>query len=196
MHTDTTGTNTAATRTKDTVAHLRTRKEAASAALAKLMSLRSQIESAATIRDEEQKRSNQYWVEIHKKWSIPAACLIFVFVGAPLGIVVRRGNFGVSASIALGFFIIYWACLVAGEKLADRDFLSPAVAMWMADGIIGALGIYLTILVSRETVTFNFDFPWLRRIFGRRASNGGASDGGASGNGTSGSERSHTNAVA
>jgi lipopolysaccharide export system permease protein len=161
---------------KDSVpaVHSRTRQEAASAALAKLMSLRSQIESAATIRDEEQKRSDQYWVEIHKKWSIPAACLIFVFVGAPLGIVVRRGNFGVSASIALGFFIIYWACLVAGEKLADRAFLSPAVAMWMADGIIGALGIYLTILVSRETVTFNFDFPWLRRIFSRRGSGGGA----------------------
>lgn len=151
----------------DTLTRPRTEQEAASAALAKLMSLRSQIESAATIRDEEMRRSNQYWVEIHKKYSIPAACLIFVFVGAPLGIVVRRGNFGVSASIALGFFIIYWACLVAGEKLADRAFLSPAVAMWMADGVIGALGIYLTILVSRETVTFTFDFPWLRRIFRR-----------------------------
>jgi lipopolysaccharide export system permease protein len=152
----------------DSTARARTPKEAASAALARLMSLRSQIESAVTIRDEELRRSDQYWVEIHKKYSIPAACLVFVFVGAPLGIVVRRGNFGVSASIALGFFIIYWACLVAGEKLADRAFLSPAVAMWMADGIIGALGVYLTILVSRETVTFNFDFAWLRRLTGRK----------------------------
>jgi hypothetical protein len=39
--------------------------------------------------------------------------------------------------------------------------------MWMADGVIGLLGIYLTILVSRETVSFTFDFPRLKRLFGR-----------------------------
>jgi lipopolysaccharide export system permease protein len=105
-------------------------------------------------------------VEIYKKYSIPAACLVFVFVGAPLGILVRRGNFGVSAAIALGFFVVYWSCLVSGEKLADRAVLPPSVAMWMADVVIGALGVYLTILVSRETVTFNFEFNWLKRLFG------------------------------
>jgi lipopolysaccharide export system permease protein len=141
------------------------RAEAAAAALNDFALIRAQIEAANSTRVEELKRADQYWVEIHKKYSIPAACLVFVFVGAPLGILVKRGNFGVSASIALGFFIIYWACLVAGEKLADRTLLSPAVAMWMADAVIGAMGTYLTILVSRETVTFDFDFNWIRRVF-------------------------------
>lgn len=149
-------------------AETKTRRAAAGAALGQLALVRGQLESESMSRNEQIRSANQYLVEIHKKYSIPAACLVFVFVGAPLGILVRRGNFGVSASIALGFFIIYWSCLVAGEKLADRAILSPAVAMWMANGVIGILGTYLTILVSRETVTFNFEFRWLRRLMRRK----------------------------
>jgi len=146
----------------------RSREEAAGTALSQFAVLRGQLESESMSRNEQIRSANQYLVEIYKKYSIPAACLVFVFVGAPLGILVRRGNFGVSASIALGFFIIYWSCLVAGEKLADRGALSPAVAMWMANGVIGILGAYLTILVTRETVTFNFEFAWLGRLMRRK----------------------------
>ncbi len=146
-----------------------TREEAAAIALSRLATLRNEIETESATYYDQQQRANQFLVEIHKKYSIPAACLIFVFVGAPLGIVVRRGNFGVSAAIALAFFVVYWACLVAGEKLADRAALSPAVAMWMADGVIGTMGLYLTVLVSRETVTFDFDFSRVRRLFRRGA---------------------------
>ena len=149
------------------------RPEAASNALSRLAALRAQFESENVTRNEQIRQADQYMVEVHKKYSIPAACLVFVFVGAPLGILVRRGNFGVSASIALGFFIIYWSCLVSGEKLADRAILSPAVSMWMADAIIGVMGAYLTVLVSRETVTFNFDFSRMRSLFRRRKNVGG-----------------------
>lgn len=144
-----------------------TQQEAATIALSEFTQFRSQLESDAMVRNEQIRQADQYRVEIYKKYSIPAACLIFVLVGAPLGIVVRRGNFGVSAAIALGFFVVYWACLVAGEKLADRGVLSPAVAMWMADFVIGVIGIYLTILVTRETITF-IRFDWLRRLFRRK----------------------------
>ncbi len=133
-----------------------------------MATLKGQIESEQAVITQHLKESDQYWVEIHKKYSIPAACLVFMLVGAPLGIVVRRGNFGVSAAITLGFFVVYWACLVTGEKLADRGALPPAVAMWMADVIIGAIGLYLTVLVSRETVTFTFEFNRLRRLFRRK----------------------------
>jgi lipopolysaccharide export system permease protein len=147
--------------------HKLSRQEAAGQALSQIIMIRPQFESELMNRNDSMKYSDQFLVEIYKKYSIPAACFVFIFVGAPLGIVVRRGNFGVSAAIALGFFVIYWSCLVAGEKLADRAILSPGVAMWMADGVIGLLGIYLTVLVSRETVSFTFDFPRLKRIFGR-----------------------------
>jgi lipopolysaccharide export system permease protein len=137
-------------------------RDAANAAIMQMSMIRSSVELESSTRSSDLKRANQYLVEVHKKYSIPAACLVFVFVGAPLGIVVRRGNFGVSAAIALGFFVIYWACLILGEKLADRLLLSPFVAMWMANFVIGIIGLYLTVLVSRETV-----LPRLRLRRGR-----------------------------
>ncbi len=119
---------------------------------------------------------DQYLVEIYKKYSIPAACLVFVLVGAPLGIMARRGGFGIAATLSLGFFVLYWACLIGGEKLADRDILSPFFGMWSANIIIGALGILLTIRIGRETVVINWDFlqkyiprRWRTRLEGEAA---------------------------
>ncbi len=101
---------------------------------------------------------DQYMVEINKKYSIPAACLVFILVGAPLGIMAKRGGFGIAATLSLGFFVLYWAFLIGGEKLADRDILSPFFGMWSANIIIGIMGILLTIRIARETVTINWDF--------------------------------------
>ncbi len=105
-----------------------------------------------------QEEMNKYWVEIHKKYSIPAACIIFVLLGSPLGIMVRKGGFGVAASISLFFFLIYWAFLIGGEKLADRNMVSPFVGMWAANFLLGLAGIFLTVRTVKETVTLRFTF--------------------------------------
>ena len=141
------------------------RTQAAQTALGMLNGIRGDLQRVASDIERERKEANKYKVEIYKKYSIPAACLIFIFVGAPLGIVVRRGNFGLSAVIALGFFVLYWGCLVTGEKLADRDVLSPALGMWLGNIIVGVFGLYLTILVSRETVMLRISMP---KIFRRK----------------------------
>jgi len=108
--------------------------------------------------DNTERQIYTYQVEIQKKYSIPFAAIVFVFLGAPLGMMSRRGNFGVSAGLSLLFFLIYWAFLIAGEKLADREMLSPFMAMWLANIILGGLGLLLTYKVSRETVVINWDF--------------------------------------
>jgi lipopolysaccharide export system permease protein len=105
------------------------------------------------------KRKNQYIVEIQKKYSIPFACLIFVLIGAPLGIVIRRGNFGVSAIFSLGFYIFYWIFLMSGEKLADRDFLSPVLGMWLGNIVISVFAIFLIIRVNFETFNITAILP-------------------------------------
>jgi lipopolysaccharide export system permease protein len=101
--------------------------------------------------------ARRYLVEIHKKYAIPVACIVFVLIGAPLGIMARRGTFGVSGSLSLGFFLIYWSCLIGGEKLADRGLLQPWVGMWIANILLGALGIYLTIRVAKENVSIEWN---------------------------------------
>ncbi len=101
---------------------------------------------------------DKYSVEVYKKYSIPAACIIFILIGAPLGVMVRKGGFGVAASISLFFFLIYWAFLIGGEKLAEREFFSPFWGMWSANIFLGIIGIILTIKTNQETVTVNFNF--------------------------------------
>ncbi|MCK7522192.1 MAG: LptF/LptG family permease [Ignavibacteriales bacterium] len=59
--------------------------------------------------------------------------MVFILIGAPLGVMVRKGGFGVAASISLLFFLIYWAFLIGGEKLAERGFFSPFIGMWAAN---------------------------------------------------------------
>jgi lipopolysaccharide export system permease protein len=100
----------------------------------------------------------KYEVEIYKKYALPAACIIFILIGAPLGVMVRKGGFGVAAGISLFFFLIYWAFLIGGEKLSERGFFSPFIGMWAANILLGIVGIILTIKTNKEakTITFNF----------------------------------------
>jgi len=105
---------------------------------------------------------DKYMVEVHKKYSIPVACIIFILIGAPLGVMVKKGGFGIAASISLFFFLIYWAFLIGGEKLSERGFFSPFWGMWSANILLGIAGILLVIKSVKETVTINFSF--LKRI--------------------------------
>jgi lipopolysaccharide export system permease protein len=105
---------------------------------------------------------NNFSVEIHKKYSLPIACIIFVLIGAPLGTMTRRGGFGVAAGISLTFFLIYWACLIGGEKLAIRGYLSPFLAMWGANFIMGSFGLFILYKSAKEKIELNFD--WMKKL--------------------------------
>jgi len=109
---------------------------------------------------------DQYLIEIHKKYSIPAACLVFVLIGGPLGVRARRGGLGVGMGVSLGLFLVYWAFLIGGEDLADRDIVSPFWAMWAADILIGAIGLVLLWSVTNE-VSLSPRQLWHRLTEGR-----------------------------
>ncbi len=96
------------------------------------------------------KSMNRYLVEIHKKVSIPFACIVFILLGAPLGIMTKRGNFGVAAIISTVILTFYWISLIQGEKLADRLFISPFVGMWSFNIVFSFIGIVLLIRLSTE----------------------------------------------
>ncbi|MCX6159800.1 MAG: LptF/LptG family permease [Ignavibacteriae bacterium] len=101
------------------------------------------LKSQLQIETQTEKQIATYNVEIYKKYSIPFACMIFALIGAPLGYRVRRGGFGIASGISLLFFLIYWASLIGGEKLADREFVSPFLGMWLVNIVLGIFGLYL-----------------------------------------------------
>lgn len=126
--------------------------------------MRSQVESSGYTYSDGDSRSRQYMVEIHKKYAIPFACFVFVFIGCPLGIMTKGGNFGISAAISLLFYVIYWAFLMAGEKLADRQ-IAPPSAMWLGNIVIGILGIILTMRTNNESLSlFSFAGKLLNKV--------------------------------
>lgn len=99
--------------------------------------------SHQTYKQDASKQIDAYLVEIYKKYSIPFACIIFALIGAPLGYRVKKGGFGIAAGLSLAFFLLYWASLIGGEKLADRGLVSPFMGMWIANILLGLLGLYL-----------------------------------------------------
>ncbi|MBE0573234.1 MAG: LptF/LptG family permease, partial [Ignavibacteriaceae bacterium] len=126
--------------------------------LDKIRTAKNNITSKSRSVEFSDREIEKYEVEIYKKYAIPVACIVFILIGAPLGVMVRKGGFGVAASISLFFFLIYWAFLIGGEKLAERGFFSPFIGMWAANFVLGFLGIILTIKTNRETVTITFNF--------------------------------------
>ena len=113
-------------------------------------------ETAAEVRkqwrliDNRAARINEFEVEIHKKFSIPTACLVFALVGAPLGALIRRRGAAVSVGVSLFFFWVYWMFLIGGEELADRGFIPPTLAMWAPNIVFALAGWGLLRLVAYD----------------------------------------------
>ena len=78
------------------------------------------------------------------------ACILFVLLGAPLGVMAKKGGFAVSTSLSFGFFLLYYILLIGGEELADRSEVSPAVGMWVPNLVLLIMALYLILYTVRE----------------------------------------------
>jgi lipopolysaccharide export system permease protein len=92
-------------------------------------------------------------VEIHKKFSLAAACVIFVLVGAPIALRFPRGGVGLVIGVSFAIFGMYYVGLIGGEALADKALLPPWLAMWAANMILLAAGLILSARMGKESAT-------------------------------------------
>jgi lipopolysaccharide export system permease protein len=97
--------------------------------------------TSASRHKRSREEANRFRVEIWKKFTIPAACIVFVLIGAPIGVKYRHGGVGLVVGVSLGVFCLYYVALIGGEKLADRQFVSPVLAMWSPNLLFGAFGV-------------------------------------------------------
>ena len=114
---------------------------------------RATIDAARARMLENRTSMNRYGVEIHKKFALSAACIVFVLIGAPIALRFPRGGVGLVIGVSLVVFAIYYVGLIAGESLADRAFLTPFWAMWAANVILTGVGILLMVRMGRESAT-------------------------------------------
>jgi lipopolysaccharide export system permease protein len=113
----------------------------------------SEILDAHIRLDEARHSRNRYGIEIQKKFSLAAACIVFVVVGAPIALRFPRGGVGLVIGVSFVVFGIYYVGLIGGEALANKNIISPFWAMW-ADNIIFLLtGALLITRMGSEGVT-------------------------------------------
>ncbi|UCG53133.1 MAG: LptF/LptG family permease [Candidatus Latescibacterota bacterium] len=116
----------------------------------KVPNTRKALESQKEIKDSYLRQINRYRVEIHKKYSIPFACIVFVLIGSPIAIRMGRSGMNMAIGLSILVFLVYYICLIGGEKLADRRILSPVFAMWAPNILFGVAAFLLIRSATRE----------------------------------------------
>jgi len=112
--------------------------------------MRAEVQRIADRRDMQLREFNKYSVEIQKKYAIPVAAIVFVLIGAPIGIRFPRGGIGMVIGVSLAVFCVYYVFLIGGEEFADSNLMSPFWAMWTPNVIFAALGCAILFIVSRS----------------------------------------------
>ena len=109
-----------------------------------------QFQNEFTLIENYEKNNNKYLVEIHKKFTLAVACILFTLVGAPLGILVRKGGITIASALSIAFFLIYYILLIWGEQLADRALLDPAIGSWMPNIVLFFVGLIILFLSDKK----------------------------------------------
>ena len=105
----------------------------------------------------------RHGIELHKKFTLSLACLIFFFIGAPLGAIIRKGGLGMPVVISVLLFIFYYMIDNMGYKLA-RDGRWPVwLGVWLSSAVLLPLGVFLTKKAVNDSAVFNPD-AWLNAL--------------------------------
>ena len=103
------------------------------------------------------KAIRKYEVEWNKKLTMSFACLVFFFIGAPLGAIIRKGGLGTPAVISIFFFVIYYVISISGQKLVEELVVGTFAGMWAASYILLPVGIFLTYKATTDSVILNIE---------------------------------------
>lgn len=100
---------------------------------------------------------NSYAMEWHRKFTLSFACLIFFFIGAPLGAIIRKGGLGMPVVVSILLFILYYIIMITGEKFAREDAWSMFNGMWLASFIFFPVGVWLTYKAATDSGVMNME---------------------------------------
>jgi lipopolysaccharide export system permease protein len=103
------------------------------------------------------KAIRRYEVEWNKKLTMSFACLVFFFIGAPLGAIIRKGGLGTPAVISIFFFVIYYVISISGQKLVEENVVGTFAGMWASSYILLPIGIFLTYKATTDSVILNIE---------------------------------------
>lgn len=107
--------------------------------------------------DETNRNYRLHWVEWHKKFTLSVACLIFFFIGAPLGAIIRKGGLGLPVVVSVLIFIFYYIVNVSGEKMAKTGDWEITFGIWLSSMVLAPIGAFLTVKANNDSAMFNIE---------------------------------------
>lgn len=122
-----------------------------------IKSMKSDLEWKSMVTTDGDNYIRRHWVEWHNKMTLSLACILFFFVGAPLGAIIRKGGLGMPTVISVIIFIFWYIINTSSTKMARDGSINMAVGLWISTVIIAPCGAFLTYKANHDSVVFNMD---------------------------------------
>ena len=130
---------------------------AATQALSRARERRDQVQYNRLMVNSDIVYVRRHAIQLHRKFTLSFACLIFFFIGAPLGAIIRKGGLGMPAVVSVSMFIVYYIIDNTGYKMAREGVWEPYQGMWLSSMILLPIGIFLTYKAAVDATLFSFD---------------------------------------
>lgn len=137
-------------------------------AMNKATSQRQDYEFRGMVIKDERKLIRRHDIEMQKKFTLSFACLIFFFIGAPLGAIIRKGGIGMPLVISVLLFIFYYIIDNTGYKMARDGKIDVTMGMWLSSMVLLPMGVFFTYKAMHDSALFNLDAykNFFRRLIG------------------------------
>lgn len=138
-------------------------------ALSKARRAKQDYEFKSFAMNDDRTTIRRHAIEMMKKFTLSVACLVFFFIGAPLGAIIRKGGLGMPLVISVILFIIYYIIDNSGYKLARDGHVEVWEGIWLSTFVLLPLGIFLTYKAVNDSAVFNKDayVNFFRKLFGK-----------------------------
>ena len=126
------------------------------------------LQFKAGVMTDEENQIRRHWMEFWRKITMALACVVFFFIGAPLGAIIRKGGLGLPVVVSVIIFIVYYVINTGGTKLAKEGSIPVWLGMWMSTIVLAPLGVFFTVKSNNDSVVFNMDsyVMFFRRLLG------------------------------
>ncbi len=128
------------------------------------------LDFRSTVIAEEKKTIRRHGIEYYRRFTLSVACLVFFFIGAPLGAIIRKGGLGTPLVISILLFLFYYIIDNTGYKMARDGRWAVWAGMWLSSAVLAPLGIYVTWKAMNDSAVFDKDLylNLLRKILGTK----------------------------
>ena len=126
-------------------------------ARSQVQAVSADMEFKAMVTEDANRMIRQHKIEMYKKFVLSLSCLIFFFIGAPLGTIIRKGGLGIPVIVSVLVFIVYYILDNSGYQMARRGIWAIWFGELLATMVLVPLAVFVTYKANKDSAVFNFD---------------------------------------